>query len=259
MPGQLELSNLAMSTPQKITNAEQLLRIRTLLQHFEQGRIPRLAQHEVHPNVPLDSRENYLYFTLPVCINFQRSSPAMWASALATFNDATTNYVFFPEKLTEVPMEQIRADLLKHKLALQPNKHTHIWTTIASTLHRFYHDDPRQILVEANYDAGKLVKDLQATNHSRFPYLSGPKLSNYWPYILSQYTSAPFVNIHELSIIPDTHVIQSSEHLGLVNQGASQKQVELAWHELLDGSGIAPVQMHPVLWNWSRNHFKPDV
>jgi len=53
--------------------------------------------------------------------------------------------------------------------------------------------------------------------------------------------------------------MQSSEHLGLVGPDASQKQVEQAWHELLEDSDIAPVQMHPVLWNWSRNHFQPEV
>lgn len=248
-----------MNTPPKITKAKQLERVRILLRHFEQGHIPRLAQHEVHPQLSVDSRENYLYFTLPVCINFQRNSPAMWASALQTYEDPATNYLFFPEKLAQTPPEQIKTDLMRHKLGLQPNKHTLIWTTIAGTLHLYYHDDPRHILAEAGYDAGHLVRLLQITNRSRFPYLSGPKLSNYWPYILSQYTDAPFTNLHQLSIIPDTHVIQSSEYLGLVSPGANSKQVELAWHELLDGSDITPVQMHPVLWNWSRNHFQPEV
>ena len=39
-----------------------------------------------------------------------------------------------------------------------------------------------------------------------FPYISGPKMANYWLYILSQYTDAKFANMHEISIIPDTHV-----------------------------------------------------
>lgn len=248
-----------MNTTPKITKDDQLLRVRQLLAYFDQGRIPQLAQHEVNPNLPRGSRENYLYFTLPVCINFQRSSPAMWASALAAYEDPATNYVFFPEKLAGVPIEQIRCDLTRHKLALQPNKHTLIWTTIAAALRLYYASDPRQVLAEAGYDAGVLVRLLRTTNRTRFPYLSGPKLSNYWPYILAQYTDVRFDSMHNLSIIPDTHVIQSSEHLGLVAPGASQLQVENAWHELLSESDITPVQMHPVLWNWSRNNFQPAV
>jgi len=234
-------------------------KVRRLLTMYEQGLIPTLHKHEVNPGLPLDSRENYLYFTLPVCINFQRSSPAMWASALKTYQDEITRYVFFPEALASRPLEQIRADLMKHKLALQPNKHVFIWTTIAKTLHDYYHDDPRQVITEAHSDAGELIRLLQITHRKRFPYLSGPKLSNYWPYILSHYTDVRFDNAHEISIIPDTHVMQSSIRLGLTLPGATPLQVELAWRELLKESGISPSQVHPVLWNWSRNKFLPEV
>src|SRR5215469_12460392 len=136
-----------MNTNPKATN---LARVRQLLAYFESGAIPRLAQHEVNPGHPPGSREHYLYFTLPVCINFQRSSPAMWAAALATWEDETTRYVFFPERLANTPLEQIQRDLAKHKLALQPNKHTLIWITIARTLHEYYGDDPRNIVKEAD-------------------------------------------------------------------------------------------------------------
>jgi hypothetical protein len=183
----------------------------------------------------------------------------MWASALATYNDPATQYVFLPEMLAQTPLEQIRADLTKHKLALQPNKHVLIWTTIAKTLHDFYQSDPRRILQEANHDAGQLIGNLHTTHRARFPYLSGPKLSNYWPYILSHYTDVVFASPHEISIIPDTHVIQSSHRLGLAEPGASSLQIEAIWKELLKDSGILPSQVHPVLWNWSRNKFLPEV
>jgi hypothetical protein len=245
--------------PPSITKPQQLARIKQLLAYYEQGLIPTLPQHEVNPGLPPGSRENYLYFTLPVCINFQRSSPAMWASALATYEDPATRYIFLPEVLAETPIEKVRADLTKHKLALQPNKHVHIWTTIAGTLHSFYNNDPRYILQEANHDAGQLIRNLQTVYRPRFPYLSGPKLSNYWPYILSHYTDAVFQNPHEISIIPDTHVIQSSHYLGLSQPGASSLQVEAIWRELLKDSGMVPSQIHPVLWNWSRNKFLPAV
>ena len=183
----------------------------------------------------------------------------MWAAALATWEDESTRYVFFPEKLAITSIEQIRADLIKHKLALQPNKHILIWTTIAKTFHDYYHDDPRQLIAEAHSDAGELIRLLQTTHRKRFPYLSGPKLSNYWPYILSHFTDVQFNNTHEISIIPDTHVLQSSIRLGITAAGASSLQTELAWRELLEGSGINASQVHPVLWNWSRNKFEPNV
>jgi hypothetical protein len=236
-----------------------LSRIRQLLELYQTGHIPRLAQHEVHPELPLGSRENYLYFTLPVCINFQRSSPAMWASALATWNDPETRYLFLPENVCATPVEKVRADLMRHKLGLQPNKHTAIWLAIAGSLHKNFADDPREVITAAHSDAGQLIHLLQVERRKDFPYLSGPKLSNYWPYILSQYTDVTFTNTHEISIIPDTHVIQCTIHLGLAPASATSVQVEAVWREVLEGSGISPVTMHPVLWNWSRNNFLPEV
>jgi hypothetical protein len=234
-------------------------KVKLLLEYYEQGLIPRLVQHEVHPDLPRGSRENYLYFTLPVCINFQRSSPAMWAAALKTYQDETTRYVFFPELLAEAREDQIRAGLVKYGLALQPNKHVFIWTTIARTPHEYYQNDPRLIIAEAESDAGKLIQLLQVTHRERFPYLSGPKLSNYWPFILSLYTDVQFTHPEEISIIPDTHVIKSSARLGLVPAGATPRQVEMAWQSLLKGTNIYPSQLHPVLWHWSRNKFQPTA
>ncbi|MEK7153868.1 MAG: hypothetical protein AAB834_08005 [Patescibacteria group bacterium] len=234
-------------------------KVKLLLEYYEQGLIPTLAQHEVNPGLIKGSRENYLYFTLPVCINFQRSSPAMWASALKTYEDEATRYVFFPELVAKTNLEQVRTDLTKHGLALQPNKHVLIWATIAHTLHEFYEDDPRNVIAEAHSDAGELIKLLQTTHRKRFPYLSGPKLSNYWPFILSWYTDIQFKHPEEISIIPDTHVLQSSVQLGLAPTGSTPLQVEAVWKALLKDSGINPSQVHPVLWNWSRNKFQPEV
>jgi hypothetical protein len=236
-----------------------LQRVKELLERFNNGEIPTLEKHEVNPNLDLGSRENYLYFTLPVCLNFQRSSPAMWAAALATYKDPETNYLFFPEVLAETPLEKIRADLVKHKLALQPNKHVLIWTTIARTLHEHFEDDPRKIVASANNNVLELLQILTVTHKKHFPYLSGPKLSNYWPFILSRFTDVKFNDIHEISIIPDTHVIQSSIKLGIVPAIATSTQVELAWKDLLKDSGINPVMVHPILWHWSRNRFVPEV
>jgi hypothetical protein len=236
-----------------------LNKVKLLLEYYEQGLIPTLAQHEVNPGLPSGSRENYLYFMLPVCINFQRNSPAMWAAALKTYEYEATRYLFFPELLVDVDEATIRADLVKYGLALQPNKHVLIWITIARTLHEFYNNDPRKVIAEASSDAGELIRLLQITHRKRFPYLSGPKLSNYWPFILSHYTDVHFKHPEEISIIPDTHVLQSSAQLGLAPAGSTPLQVEAAWKALLKGSGINPSQVHPVLWNWSRNKFQPAV
>lgn len=239
--------------------ADTLSKVKKLLDYYETGKIPRLTEHEVNPGFEKGSRENYLYFTLPVCINFQRSSPAMWASALATWNDEETRFLFYPEQLASKSFEEAQKALGKHRLGLQPNKHTLIWTTIARTLNEHFENDPRAIVTLAEDKITNLLNILQVSHKQHFPYLSGPKLSNYWPYILSQYSDVEWTDPWEISIIPDTHIIKSTAHLGLTSEIANSDEVAAVWKELLKNSGINPVQVHPVLWNWSRNNFLPKV
>lgn len=236
-----------------------LTKVISLHKLFRDGEIPTLAQHEVNPGLDKSSRLNYIYFTLPVCLNFQRSSPAMWQSALNTFNDPETNYVFYPEKLVDRPLEEIRASLVKHKLGIQPNKHTDIWIRINNTLYKYYDSDPRLLLKEGEYDVVKILTNLQTGDKAKFPFLRGIKLSNYWLYILTHFTDLKLTNMNKLSIIPDTHIIQSTYHLGLTDKIETPEAVARVWEELLESSELSPVDMHAVLWNWSRNNFHPSV
>ncbi len=242
-----------------MNKAAQLARIIKLHGLFKNGQIPTLAQHEVNPGLDKSSRENYLYFTLAPCLNFQRSSPALWQAALSTWQDPETNYLFFPEEVIKKPREQIQKDLIKHKLALQRNKHTDIWILISKAFNELYQADPRELFEKNGWDVTKIHQTVQKDQKPYFPYLSGPKLSHYWLYILSQFTSAKFKNMQEISIIPDTHVLQSTVKLGITDSISDPLVVAQLWKELLNGSELSPVDMHPVLWNWSRNNFLPKV
>ena len=241
-----------------MTNSKVLPRILKLYRLFTEGQIKTLAQHEVNPGFSKEDRLNYIYFTLPVCLNFQRSSPAMWQSALKTWNDEKTNYLFYPEKIVETEWVKIQADLLKHKLALQKNKHTDIWVKISTTLNTHFGNDPRNILIKNGFDVSRILKFIQGEKKEWFPYLKGLKMANYWLYILNKYTNANLKNMHLISIIPDTHVIKSSIKLGLIKDSDPKAAVE-ACSRLLKDSPITPVEMHSVLWNWSRNNFMPKV
>ena len=123
----------------------------------------------------------------------------------------------------------------------------------------YYDSDPRQVLEEGEMDVVRLIQNIRQTHKKRFPYLSGAKMSNYWLYILHNFTDAEFSNIDKISIIPDTHVRQCSIVLGLVDDGADPEEVAARWFELLEDSEISPIDMHPILWNWSRANFQPRI
>jgi len=98
-------------------------------------------------------------------------------------------------------------------------------------------------------------KELRDRNKA-FPYLRGPKLSNYWLYILDCFTDVSFNNRDEITIIPDSHVIQASVRLGVIDESTqSRTAVSDAWKELTSGTDIDPIDLHAPLWRWSRMGF----
>ena len=85
---------------QPLTSLEGAMeKIRELHRLYSLGQLKGPEQHEVNPGLAANSKENYLYFTLPSSINFQRHSPRLWASALNTFNAPDTNFLFRPEEV----------------------------------------------------------------------------------------------------------------------------------------------------------------
>ncbi len=237
-----------------------LQKLEKLKKYFENGDIPALHKHEVNPGLPLHSRENYLYFTLTCSLNFQRLSPNTWKSALATWNDSSTRFVFFPEKVVNTDTQSLKDALLKHKLALQPNKHIHIWQVISKTFHDEFDDDPRELFKRNDFDSMLILNTLQGTMKKQFPYLSGPKLSNYLLFILLNYTDLQLKNTHVISIIPDTHIMKATVELGLLSrEQVNPKSVERVWQSLLKNTKYSPIDFHSILWNWSRNKFRPKV
>jgi hypothetical protein len=234
-------------------------RMRKLKDLFDKDAFPKTHNHEVNPGLPKESLENYVYFTLPVSINFQRSSPAMWASALKTYEDESTRYLFSPQRVLEYPREKVMKDLTKHKLGLQRNRHTDIWISLSRTFNREYENNPRNLLEQNSFTVSKIVNLLRFEKKKDFPYLSGPKMSNYWLFILSKYTDAIFLDSENISIVPDTHIIQSSKRLGLVGEKTTPDEVAEVWFDLLKGSDLKPIDLHSILWNWSRNGFQPEI
>lgn len=235
-----------------------LQRLRRLREHYLAGHFGGTV-HEVYPDVPRSSRENYLYFTLAPALNYQRSSEALWRSALATYSDPETRFVFFPENTSQGELAY-RTALVKHGLALQPQRHTYIWFRISSALREDFESDPRILLSTASHDVVQ-IKRYIAANKKRYPYLSGPKLVNYWLYMLLSFTDVVLEERGSISIIPDVHVCRATVHLGLLSD-VEAKQPELVaktWQKLLAGSGLAPCDLHAPLWRWSRASFVPSL
>jgi hypothetical protein len=111
-------------------------------------------------------------------------------------------------------------------------------------------------LEDREWDVLKVLETLKS-DRKLFPVLAGPKMSNYWLFIVSRFTDAKLRNIQEISIIPDIHVRRASAYLGIVDDAAGYTTERLAdvWRIGLQGSGMSPSQLHGPLWLWSRAGF----
>ena len=206
-----------------------------------------------------DKEVRLVYFTLPMSLNYQRDSYKLWESALKTFNDSETRTVFDVKSSANLNEEQLRNLLMKHKIALQPNKHIATWQKIAKTISENW-GSIENLLKSADYDFLKLKDIVQNQFKKGFPYLSGPKIFNYWSFIIQEYGKVKLKNSEFIEIAPDTHITKCSVILGVITKEESEffskEKISERWRELLQGTGINPINMHPPLWFWSRNNFQ---
>lgn len=103
---------------------------------------------DANPGLSKDSKENCLYFTLPMALNYQRNSYKLWEAAKATYEDVETTDVFDPKAVTQMSEGELKNRLVKYKVALQPNKHPEIWRKLCATLCDDFDGDIRNLFIK---------------------------------------------------------------------------------------------------------------
>lgn len=231
---------------------------RLLLQAYKTGKLGQTIMPEDSHPIFNDQEECLSYFTLPMALNYQRNSYTLWESALQTWNDSQTKCVFNVRWVSSATTEELREKLLKYKLALQPNKHIQTWQTISKTIFENW-GSLSSLFKSVDDDFLQLREVLQLDYKKGFPYLSGPKIFNYWSFIISIYGNISLKNKDNIDIAPDTHITKCSVRLGIITQIESEKlskeQISERWKNILMGTGIDPIDMHAPLWFWSHNGF----
>ncbi|MCH1625389.1 hypothetical protein [Fredinandcohnia quinoae] len=202
--------------------------------------------------------------TLAMALNYQRNAYTLWKSVVQAYQDPVTNWIFSPTLVVNRNIDELREALLLHRVGLQPNRHPVIWHRVAKGIFESSDKGNVEGLIKCVHSDIALLKEImQGDRKSDFPYLSGPKIFNYWLYVLETYTNVSWKSRELITIAPDTHVLKATVKLGLcseevLNGGADDRQtVATAWEIALAGSGIAPIDVHTPLWLWSRAGFPP--
>ncbi len=236
--------------------------IETLITMYNANKLGgEIMPEDANPHLELSSKENYLYYTLPMALNYQRNSYTLWEAALKTYNDPETKFVFNPKECLEHEFIEVQRALTKYKVALQKDKQTQIWLNLCQTFVDFYDGDIRKLFINLDDDVNKIRDFIQKENRKKFPYLAGTKICNYWLYVIYQYTDKRYKNIEDLTVAPDTHVCKATYKLGLITEEEfNSSNVQLItierWQELFKGTKYCPIDIHTPLWLWSRNGFK---
>lgn len=247
--------------PTEVYDRDKVLqRVQRLVACFKSGLLGGdLMPEDQNPGLGPSSKENFLYFTLPMALNYQRDSYALWRAARKTYEDESTRFVFSPRMALLQGREDVKNALQRHKVALQPNKHTDTWIRLSETFEKHFAGDVRQLFIAAHWRVDEIKKIVQMDLKKEFPYLSGEKICNYWLYVIEQYADATYRGREHITVAPDTHVMQASLRLGLAIDDAGPNDVRVivskAWRELLTGTDLLPIDVHTPLWLWSRAGF----
>ena len=218
-----------------------------------------IMPEDANPGLDRNAEENFLYFTLPMALNYQRNSYRLWESALKTYQDAETADVFVPQAVLDMGIDRLREKLLKYKTAVQPNRHPQIWMRLCETFQGF-DGSVKGFFAVCGCSAAN-IKQYMAEHKKMFPYLSGAKIMNYWLYVMEQYTDVRFEDRSNITVAPDTHVLQASVRLGLIgpeelDNPNIRETVSGLWDQVFAGTERCAIDVHTPLWLWSRNGFK---
>lgn len=221
-----------------------------------------ILPEDEHPNLSkISTEEALIYFTLPMALDYRRDSYKLWQSAKATFLDPATSFVFKPEEVVRLNINEVQDALTKYKLAIQYNKQTEIWIKLCETLHNNYNNKVSELLETNNYSVALLKKEMQKTNKKSYPYISGDKLFNYWLMVLKNYLDIPLKDIESLSLAVDSHIVKASYKLQIIseeefNKYNSAKLSMRAWDKVLQQTSIRAIDLQNPLWLWSKNELK---
>lgn len=246
-----------------IMNKEEILdKVDKLIVMYKTGELGgEVMPEDANPHLGKSSLDNYLYFTLPMALNYQRNSYTLWDSALKTYQDEETRFVFNPKMCLDKSSEEVQYALTKYKVALQSQKQTEIWLSLCKTFVELFDGDIRKLFDMFDNDVDRIRDFIQKDNKKKFPYLSGTKICNYWMYVIWEYTDRKYKNIENLTVAPDTHVCKATHKLGLINDdefnSSNVGQIVIdKWKELFKNTKYKSIDIHTPLWLWSRNGFK---
>ena len=111
---------------------EILAKITKLVCAYKQGILggEKMPEDE-NPGLEKSSAENYMYFTLPMALNYQRNSYALWECANRMYADKDAGRVFDSKQVCVMPQEILKKYLVVSDILLK-----HVYFLALTLLYR---------------------------------------------------------------------------------------------------------------------------
>jgi len=208
------------------------------------------------------SYEHLMFLTLTVALDYQRDSEALWASSRRTYEDPTTRYLYFPDKVVKSSDTKIVADMRKYRLSKKPEKDAMIWTRLSQTFHDRFGSSPENLLREASYNGPQIIKLLGSREYGAgFPYLKGAKIAPLWVRMLKDNGDQNIVHIERVLLPVDRHIAAASVMTGCIRidytKAPSFEEIRTAvqevWQRACEGTPFYALQFDEPLWHLNRS------
>lgn len=206
-----------------------------------------------------EESDRWNFLALVTSVNYRRSSSALWSAACDAYVDPELGWLFDLRSVCESEPPRLRDALVSSRVAIQPIRQVQNWQVISRGVLEGW--GSFRGLVEECGSVAELRQVVCSSHKSSFPYLSGPKLFNYWCFLLARKGLAQFPDDELIDIAVDSHVAKASREIGLVPAGDTSSAVAIAakWRTALAGSAIRPSDLTVPLWLWSRSGFSPSI
>ncbi len=205
------------------------------------------------------SYSHIMFITLTVAIDYQRDAVQLWNASRRTFEDKSTQWIYFPNQLVERSDSELLGAMQKYSLVKKVLKDAlKIWKPVSMSFHKLFNSDPRNLFKEMDYDAFRLYTIMNTKYKRYFPYLSGKKILPLWLRLLHDVVGIELKNLDKIPIPVDIHIARATFCLGCLKgtyKGPFQDaiaEINGVWEEACENFPLTRLQLDGPLWNLSK-------
>lgn len=201
-------------------------------------------------NLVEGSREHALFLTYVISIDYMTDAEKLWKRSREAYELSPDRFEL--ERIVKFGSSTVQSFVKGIGARFSPSA-AKTWIKISEVLLEHYNGDPREIASKP-VPIHEIKQQLQ-----KFPYLKGPKLSNFYIRVMGETGLFQITDLDELDIPVDKQVARFTIYTGVLRLlaeqfiGCAQDEplrglIEEAWRHAAQALGIAPWKLDEPIW-----------